>query len=109
MSAPPAVPIALRRSCRRIRLGRLWRWGAAAVLLLAFAASAKAQTESEGDLQSWLAQPTMSGDWGGLRSELLDRGINAQVLYTQEIGRNTNGLHGVATDYSHTIAFGADV
>ena len=79
------------------------------MLLLAFAASAKAQTESEGDLQSWLAQPTMSGDWGGLRSELLDRGINAQVLYTQEIGRNTNGLHGVATDYSHTIAFGADV
>jgi porin len=79
------------------------------VIPLAVATGAKAQTFGTGDLQSWLAQPTMSGDWGGLRTELINQGINVQLWYTSEIARNTNGLHGVATDYAHTIAFGADV
>jgi porin len=90
--------------------GWLRRWFTAGVVLLALGTGvAKAQTLSTGDLQSWLAQPTMSGDWGGWRKRLLDYGINFQVWYTSEIARNTNGLHGVATDYAHTVAFGADV
>jgi porin len=79
------------------------------VLVSSFAISAKAQTDTAWSLQHWLEQPTMTGDWGGLRTELMNRGINLQALYTGEAVRNTAGLHGVATDYAQTIGFGADV
>jgi porin len=82
---------------------------AVALLCSASAVGARAQTVQSGDLESWLAQPTATADWGGLRSALLERGINLQASYIGEVARNTNGLHGVATDYVHAIAFGADV
>jgi porin len=73
-------------------------------------APAEAPTFSLGTLQSWLAQPTASGDWGGLRPWLLSRGINFQLWYTGEAGHNvTPGYHGIGTDAAQTVAFGADV
>jgi porin len=79
------------------------------VIASGLSVSAKAQTDAASDLDSWLTQPTMTGDWGGLRTDLMNLGINAQASYTGEVVRNTSGLHGVATDYAETIAFGADV
>jgi porin len=114
ISAFPAAWVLRDRFFRLLRMAtlnrdRLWRRCAIAAIASALSASAQAQNLAPGNLQDWLAQPTMTGDWGGLRSELLDHGINAQAWYTSEMARNTNGLNGVATDYAHTIAFGADV
>jgi porin len=93
----------------RARRNRLWRWSAAVLISLLVAARANAQLYSTGDLQTWLAQPTMTGDWGGLRPWLLEHGINLQPSYVFEVARNTNGLHGVATDYVHQLALIGDV
>ena len=85
------------------------QWFAAAFISLVVAARAHAQVGTAGDLQSWLEQPTMTGDWGGLRTDLLDHGVNVQSSYVGEVARNTNGLHGVATDYVQQFALGANV
>jgi porin len=85
------------------------QWFAATFISLVVAATAHAQVGTAGDLQSWLAQPTMTGDWGGLRSDLLDHGVNVQSSYVGEVARNTNGLHGVAADYVQQFALGASV
>ena len=55
-----------------------------AAVVCAFAVSAKSQTFELGDLQNWLAQPTMTGDWGGLRSQLEDKGINWQTWHLDD-------------------------
>jgi porin len=60
-------------------------------------------------LENWLAQPTMTGDWGGLRTKLQDNGINWQTWLTAEPVRNFNGYKGVTTAWADTLAWGADV
>jgi hypothetical protein len=74
-----------------------------------FAAGASAQNLVLGSLQDWLAQPTMTGDWGGLRTQLEDKGINWQTWLTAEPVRNFNGYKGVTTAWADTLAWGADV
>ena len=96
VAAPPSFLLAVR-------------YLAMALLALACAAGAQAQTYGIGDLQNWLAQPRGSGDWGGLRTRLEDMGIDWQTWFTGELVRNTAGYKGVATDYAQTLAFGADV
>jgi porin len=61
------------------------------------------------NLQNWLAQPTMTGNWGGLRTRLEDNGINWQTWLTAEPVRNFNGYQGVTTAWADTLAWGADV
>jgi hypothetical protein len=39
----------------------------------------QAQTYTINDRENWLAQPTMTGDRGGLQTQLPDRGINWQT------------------------------
>jgi carbohydrate-selective porin OprB len=69
--------------------------------------SGDALTYTVGDwqsrLQNWLAQPTMTGDWGGLRTQLEDKGINWQTWLTAEPVRNFNGYKGVATACTHHL------
>jgi porin len=79
------------------------------LMAFAFTASAQAQNLVPGNLQDWLAQPAMSGEWGGQRTDLMNLGVNFQAWFTGEAVRNTAGYKGVATDYAQTIAFGADV
>jgi len=51
----------------------------------------------------------MTGDWGGLRTQLEDKGINWQTWLTAEPVRNFNGYKGVTTAWADTLAWGADV
>jgi porin len=99
--------LAARRLCLRYSLGTR-RCCAAGVIVCAFTANANAQADETADLD-WLAQPTMTGNWGGLRTDLMDHGVNFQAWFTGEAVHNTAGYKGVATDYAQTIAFGADV
>jgi porin len=82
--------------------------------------SVGAQTNSDGaltysigdwqsQLENWLAQPTMTGDWGGLRTRLEDKGINWQTWLTIEPVHNFGGFKGDTTAWADTLAWGADV
>jgi porin len=51
--------------------------------------------------------PTLTGDWGGLRTQLLDRGINLTTIYTSELANNPRGGGGERTAYADEFAFGA--
>lgn len=65
--------------------------------LLCGAASAHAQEAFNAD------SPWMLGDWGGLRSELLEQGYNFTFHYTGDVASNISGGHD-----SHTTARYAD-
>ena len=47
----------------------------------------------------------MTGDWGGIRTDLEQDGFNFSMSYTGDVQRNTNGLYGIATDYAQSIYF----
>lgn len=51
--------------------------------------------------------PTLTGDWGGLRTQLLDRGINLTTIYTSELANNPRGGDEEKTAYADEFAFGA--
>jgi porin len=51
--------------------------------------------------------PTLTGDWGGLRTQLLDRGINLTTIYTSELANNPRGGDEERTAYADEFAFGA--
>jgi porin len=51
--------------------------------------------------------PTLTGDWGGLRTQLLDRGINLTTIYTSELANNPRGGDEKRTAYADEFAFGA--
>ncbi|MCC4105457.1 carbohydrate porin [Serratia ureilytica] len=58
-----------------------------------------------------LDSPWMFGDWGGLRSELQQDGVNFQVNYTMESASNLAGGYHTATTarYSDQWQFGANL
>jgi porin len=51
--------------------------------------------------------PTLTNDWGGLRTQLLDRGINLTTIYTSELANNPRGDDEERTAYADEFAFGA--
>jgi porin len=59
--------------------------------------------------QNWLAQPTMTGDWGGLRTRLEHDGINIRASYVGNYAYNFSGGKRIGGDYADQFAFGADV
>lgn len=58
---------------------------------------------------AWLKQPTMTGDWGGLRTRLQNMGIVPQGHYLQDTAGNPTGGRAQTTRYAHEVALGADV
>ncbi|BAT19747.1 carbohydrate porin [Asaia bogorensis] len=57
----------------------------------------------------WLKQPTMTGDWGGLRTRLQNMGITPQGHYLQDSAGNPTGGRAQTVRYAHEVAIGADV
>jgi porin len=57
---------------------------------------------------SWLSQPTMTGDWGGTRTQLQDDGINLRAHWTTESAGNISGGHYQTARYTQQLDFGAD-
>lgn len=59
--------------------------------------------------QNWLTWPTMTGDWGGLRTRLERDGINLRASYIGNSAYNFSGGKRIGGDYADQFAFGADV
>jgi porin len=93
---------------RHARWVHLWLCVVIVMTSLSVGPKTNAQSTTGGFVQDWFAQPTMLGDWGGLRSDLLHLGITPYLVYIGEAARNTNGLDGVATDYTQNFTVGAD-
>ena len=60
-------------------------------------------------LENWLTQPTMTGDWGGLRTRLSQYGFDFRASYIGEYAYNFSGGKRIGGDYAQQFAFGADV
>lgn len=60
-------------------------------------------------LDQWLTQPTMTGDWGGLRTRLSQDGFNFRASYIGEYAYNFSGGKRIGGDYAQQLAVGADL
>jgi porin len=58
---------------------------------------------------NWLTQPTMSGDWGGLRTRLAQDGFNFRGSYIGEYAYSFSGGKRIGGDYAQQWAVGVDV
>ncbi|GGY20811.1 porin [Rhodanobacter panaciterrae] len=56
----------------------------------------------------WLGQPTMTGDWGGLRTELQNDGITLRAHWTTESAGNPSGGKYQTARYTQQFDLGAD-
>ena len=85
--------------------------------LLAFNPAPPAQATPGGDAAAAPAQPatnwfdwkTMTGDWGGLRTQLKDEGIDINGHYVSEVAGNPVGGAEQGGAYAHEIGLGADI
>lgn len=91
-----------RGSCAQ----RLAPAGALAALFAATGAQAQSLDDS---LSSWLQQPYMTGEWGGVRTKLEKEGISLRAHYVSETAGNPTGGLRQATQYAQQIDFGADL
>ncbi len=87
------------RKCRRISL----------VACLAMTALADHDSARAQSVASWLTQPTMTGDWGGLRTKLADEGININLGYIGEFADDVAGGRRQGSDVAEGFGFGAAV
>lgn len=58
---------------------------------------------------SWLTQDTATGDWGGFRTQLEDKGLEIFGGYTVEVWGNTTGGLKEGTVYTGLLDFGANL
>jgi porin len=61
-----------------------------ALTLVFFALCSPARAQTDGYVDFW-HRPTMTGDWGGLRDELVQQGITFSATYTGEVFANVQG------------------
>lgn len=69
-------------------------------MAMIFSPSVFAQNE---DKPSWWSQETVTGDWGGLRSRLSDKGVDFEFVYTGDVMSNISGGIQRQTDYLDAI------
>lgn len=86
------------------RLHPIRRFPLFGLVLLGAVPAAAQQTTSGG----WLDQSTLTGDWGGLRTELQDDGINLRAHWTTESAGNPAGGHYQTARYTQQFDLGAD-
>jgi porin len=53
------------------------------------------------------AEPWLLGDWGGLRTRLLDKGVDFQIVYVSELAYNAGGGIRTLVDYTDQVAVSA--
>ncbi len=57
---------------------------------------------------SWLTRPTLTGDWGGTRTQLQNDGITLRAHWTTESAGNLSGGHRQTARYTQQLDAGAD-
>jgi porin len=90
-------------------LGSFVRSGVLALAITATAGETFAQPAGDAAPPSWLQSPSLTGDWGGLRSRLAEHGFTPYATYSVEgfgtvAGGNPNGA-----DWTSELEFGIDV
>ena len=71
---------------------------------LAYAATAEGVSIPQ---NSWLGQQTLTGDWGGLRSRLVDKGVTISANYTMDLAGNPTGGNRQGFTYAGFLQVGA--
>ena len=79
------------------------------VPLVLCAVPALAQPASTSQLQLWLGQTTLTGNWGGIRTRLKNAGIDLNAEFLTESADNPIGGRSQAARYTQEIDFGADL
>jgi porin len=86
---------------------------AATILLLALVSlcvrPVLAQSPPTSQLQSWLGQATLTGDWGGVRTRLENLGVEPRAEFFTESAANPIGGQAQAARYTQEIDLGADL
>jgi porin len=59
--------------------------------------------------KSWLDRDQFTGDWGGSRTALADRGVAPYMTWTSQITRNLDGGLRSGTDVEGVVELGADL
>ncbi len=80
----------------RTGLASLWAGGIAAALVVAGASAVAAEPAPD---PCSLARPRLTGDWGGAREDLADRGVEAGARYTSGFWSNVRGGFRTGTRY----------
>jgi porin len=62
-----------------------------------------------GAFENWLTQPTMTGDWGGLRTRLGQDGFDFNGSYIGQYAYNASGGKRTGGDYAEQWTWGVDV
>src|SRR5690348_3918989 len=86
---------------------------AATILFLALMAlcvrPVLAQSTATSQLQGWMGQTTLTGDWGGLRTLLENLGVEPRAEFLTESAANPIGGRAQAARYTQELDFGADL
>jgi len=90
----------MNRAPQEIWVLKVMRWIGVRIALLTLMA---AVGHSAGAQDS----TTLTGGWNGIRSQLVDQGINLSTIYTSELADNPRGGDAQRTAYSDELAFGA--
>lgn len=121
LSAFPSILPGGHQSCaarRGLRSGRRARVLQLLVFGAAVCASQPGHAQSQPapptvslgqELNTWLTQPTMTGDWGGLRTALDQAGFHFRASYIGEYAYNFSGGKRIGGDYAQQWAAGMDV
>ncbi len=65
------------------------------------------QSASLGDTSTWAHGAYLTGDWGGLRTELINEGVTPYVFYTSIVASNAaGGISQTGPKYSQDVNFG---
>ena len=71
--------------------------------------AAHAQSASDSWLNSFLTRPTMTGDWNGGRTRLLDAGVLFHAFYDGNFADAMSGGHRTGNGYAQQLGFGVDL
>jgi len=81
-------------------------------LLITLACACPLQAQESGNSMqaaSWVDRPTLSGDWGGVRTKLEKDGFKLRANFTTESAANPSGGKRQTARYTQQVDFGADL
>jgi len=90
-------------------LGRLVRSGGLALAIGAIVSETGAQPVVDVSSPSWVQGPSLTGDWGGLRTHLAERGVTPYATYNVEGFGTVRGGSPDGGDWTSELEFGLDV
>lgn len=100
------MPIAMQPNVKHLAAGATILLS---ILLALRVCPVLAQSMSTSQLNGWLSQATLTGDWGGVRTYLENLGIDPRTEFFTESAANPIGGEAQAARYTQEIDFGANL